>query len=150
MSHVLKCPFEQWFLDNVDPVWEDARSYPQQVLSLTESGVPNYSAAYVDLQGDPLWAWGVFPYWKGVGEVWMLFDKRATRYSFQIVRRARVMLEFLEETNYGGWGFTRIFGQFDTRLKSNYRLAKLLGFQEEGLLRKYYDGHDFAVYARVH
>jgi len=144
-------PFTQEFLDRVDPTWEDARSYPAHVLKLTEEGAESYSASYWeeplhDLK--PLWAWGVFPYWDAVGEVWMLFDKSAAGHAFEIVREARIVLDRLEKPP---WSFKRIFGQFDTRVTQNYKLAHLTGFYREGLLRNFGVGgeQDFSVYARV-
>ncbi len=145
--------FDQWFLDHVDPVWEDARGYPAQVLKLTLQGVKNFSSAYYEsgqLPHDrPLWAWGVFPYYKHAGELWMLFDKRAAAHPFDIVREARKTLHFLQSPGYGGWEFARIFGQFDTRVTSNYKLARMLGFREEAVMRKFDGVNDFSLHARV-
>lgn len=139
--------FDEGFLEAVDPVWEDARSYPAHVLRLRDAGARSYSAAYYEKSSaQPVWAWGVFPYWEGVGEVWMLFDKRSEDHAFEIVREARATLARLERAP---WNFVRIFGQFDTRVRANYKLARLLGFREEGLMRKFDGKHDFSLYARV-
>ena len=147
---IYETKFDQHFLDEVNPVWEDARSYPQQVIKLTLAGAINYSAAYWEeyppFPAHPVWAWGVFPYWEGVGEIWMLFDKRAENHTFKIVREARRAIALLEGPL---WSFHRIFGQFDTRVTANYKLARLLGFREEGRMRKFDGEHEFSLYARV-
>lgn len=146
---IFETNFSQWVYDRIDPIWADTRMYPQQVLKLEAAGVPSHSAAFIQsaLEGPyPLWAWGVFPYWEGVGEAWMYFDKRAAGHALRIIREARKFIARVE----GEHGFHRIFGQFDTRITANYKLAKILGFEEEGLLRKHVADHDYASVARVH
>jgi len=138
---IREVPFSADFMGQIDPVWPDGVTFVQQALqfNLTE-----YSQAFEDDDG-PLWAWGVVPLWEGVGSVWLLFDRRANRSAFRIIREAKKYAAFLE-----GSGFKRLQGEFHCDAPTG-RLAAMLGFQREGILRNYgMKGEgDFVMVARI-
>ena len=115
------------FLDQLDPVWPDGLRYVRQAIDLK---MTELSWAYQDEEG-PVWAWGLVPCWNGVGEVWMAFDKRASRHIFQIVRHARDKLRRVERV----YGYRRLQGQWHVDCPCA-KLAKMMGFEQEGILRQ--------------
>ena len=120
--------FDHAFVDAIDPVWPEGVYYVRQVL---DHGLLTYAYAFEDDDG-PAFAMGLVPYWKGVGAVWMLFDKRSPRFAFFIVRRSRALLEMLERDH----GYRRIQGEWHVDCPSG-TLARMMGFQIEGILRNY-------------
>ena len=134
MDRVRSVPFTLAFLESLDLVEPRAIEYVTQVVRLmeapSEEGRPYHAYGFRDDHG-PLWGWGVLPFWEGVGELWMVFDRRAGSFIFQIVREARARLERLERD------FVRLQGSFPIDTPGLRRMGRLLGFEEEGILRNY-------------
>jgi len=132
--------FGTQFLERLDPVFPGGLAYVQDVV---KTQMTAYCRAYRDEIG-PVWAWGVVPMWKGVGSVWMIFDRRAPKHAFRIVREARIYLEELDTT------FKRLQGEIHEDAPT-FRLASLFRFEQEGVLRNYgMDGvGDYVMTARI-
>lgn len=144
MSKIVSATFTIEFLDALDLV--DPRAYPY-VRQVVEHEYLRFCGAYTDEAG-PLWAWGVVPLWNGVGDLWMVFDRRAERYVFRIVREAQMKLIQLQEVHRH---FVRLQGQHPADSQGLRKLARLLGFQEEGILRQYGLGGegDYVMTSRI-
>ena len=129
------------FIDRIDPVWPAGVPFCHQVVDQHRT---QYCYAYEDQDG-PLWAWGVIQMWEGVGSVWMIFDLRAHRSVFRIMREARISLKDMETQ-----GFKRLQGEIHVDAPTR-RIASILGFDTEGILRQYGIGGegDFVMVARI-
>lgn len=125
---VVETELTKRFIEAIDPVWPQGIPYVAQAI---ECGFTEHTQAWMDAAHDPLWAWGVVPMWEGVGAVWLLFDRRANRYVFRIVREARKYMAQVEAS-----GYRRLQGEFACEAPTR-RLADFFGFQTEGILRNY-------------
>jgi hypothetical protein len=89
---------------------------------------------------------GIRIYWKGVGEAWMAATPEIIHYRRELLSYAR---QFLSDSadEYGLW-------RLECNVRSDFpgaiRLARHLGFQIEGIRRKYgTDGIDCFLYSAV-
>ena len=79
------------------------------------------------------------------GVVCAVISRNAGRVMLKIVKRFRKMLdEGMERT-----GTERIEMSVLASFDHGERFAKLLGFECEGVMRKYYKGRDYKLFARV-
>lgn len=138
---IRRTPLGHHFIDRIDPVWPEGVQYVRDVVN---RGYHEIAEAWRDDEG-PLWAWGVVPLWDGVGSVWLLFDRRASRRAFRIVREGRRYLGELDRM-----GFRRLQGEVHPDAPTR-KLAKSLGFSEESVLRNYGIGGegDYTMLART-
>lgn len=89
---------------------------------------------------------GVHNMWDGVGEAWLViseygFDKPRT-----IAKWTNVMFDVVQEE----YGYKRIQAAVSLKDNDALRFVKWMGFEEEGVMRKYGpDGSDYARYAKV-
>ena len=146
---IVKTGFDVDFLRDMDMVYANSRSYAADVLAAELANRGSHMWGYAE-NGHPLFAWGAFPYWQGVAEVWMAVDRRLghrAMYMRPILNEIRVQLVALERD----WGYHRLFGQYEVAQTQSAKLARILGFEQEGILRKYgSDGADYVICARVH
>jgi hypothetical protein len=87
---------------------------------------------------------GFVPLWTGVFECWIQFKDYRTFLSHTIwlVRAFRKELEKLQ--------FHRLQATIDLKTRNYHKFMKLLGFNCEGLLRKYSPfGEDYVMYSRI-
>jgi hypothetical protein len=98
------------------------------------------------IHGTPLAVFGFIPYWKGLAEFWSMFDDRIRRYPKGMTSVAKQFL-YIAEVSEGLHRLQITVKSDDARA---YRWAKALGFQEEGLMRKFLpDGSDSYMMART-
>jgi hypothetical protein len=86
---------------------------------------------------------GVTPMWEGVGEVWLLGSDKVSENKASLARAVYDTLSSLAEHN----GYWRLQGTVLANWKQGLRFARFLGFEEEGLMKKY--GPDKQDYIRV-
>jgi RimJ/RimL family protein N-acetyltransferase len=97
--------------------------------------------------GKVVGAGGLLIMWPGVGEGWMLANKDAAlrhkKYAYEVV--IEHILKLACELN-----LRRIQAHVDVNVPAAVKFAEQLGFQREGLMRKYgEDGSDHYLYAIV-
>jgi len=84
--------------------------------------------------------------WPGVGDLWALFSPEVDNHKIEIARLTKKVLDDIMELGK--------FHRIQCHVKSNYyrglRLAQFLGFDEEGLARKYtVNGEDCYLFSIV-
>lgn len=94
------------------------------------------------IDGVPLISAGVSQQWDGRSFVWAVLSDKTGPHMLAITRLVK---EFLDTRNE-----VRLEMQVKTDFAAAHRWAKMLGFQREGTMRKYCDGEDFDLYARIH
>ena len=96
--------------------------------------------------GQPVAVFGYIPYWGGLAEFWSMFDDRARRYPKAMTSIAKQFLYIAEIAE----GLRRLQITVKSDDQRAYRWAKALGFEEEGLMRKFLpDGSDAYMMART-
>lgn len=86
---------------------------------------------------------GVSARWQGVGMIWALISCEAGPHMRSLVRAAKGYLE-----NVGEWH--RVEASVDVGFLAGDRLLTLLGFEREGLARRYRpDGGDCTIWAKI-
>lgn len=99
--------------------------------------------------GELLGAAGLMPLWRGRASAWALLSASIQRADMIPIHRA--ILWFLNV--HQGLSDSR-FRRIETTVRQDWpqahRWARMLGFQQEGILRCFdIEGHDYAMYARV-
>jgi hypothetical protein len=115
-----------------------------------EQALTAYLQAYswtLDSDGTPLMCIGVVPRWAGVASCWGIFSEDALGHPVRVARFARDGIEAAETR----LELRRIETTAPTFHFAAQRWLRHLGFQNEGIARKYgIDGSDHFYYARVH
>lgn len=89
---------------------------------------------------------GVHNIWNGVGEAWLLLGKEAFARPRTVARHTVNMFDHMQEE----YKYQRIQASIAVKDAKAKRFAEWLGFQNEGIMRKYGpDGSDYYRYARV-
>lgn len=129
-----------------DLVLQDAQSYLGPVLA--EPGMADrlaHGESYTVMAGEgndvrPIACVGVIDQWKGRCIAWALLASDAGKWMLGLTRIIARML------------LTRA-GRVETSVKSDFeaghRWAQLLGFVREGRMRRWHEGEDYDLYARV-
>jgi hypothetical protein len=118
---------DDYFMDNIDPIYEITWEYVQKYRKLEKNG---HHEAYADDDG-PIFAVGIYELWDGVGTIWILLDQRAPRY-------LKSMLKICRDGIPKAWdvGYKRLQGEFHEMIPT-LSLAEKCGFEVEGYLRNY-------------
>ena len=108
--------------------------------------VPGQAFTAIDEEGRLVCSAGIFDIWKGVGEAWLVGSKilndRGIFLTRIISRRFKVIIKTQK--------YKRIQCVVHNKWKSSQKFVELLGFENEGLMRKYGpDGFDYLRYAIV-
>lgn len=94
------------------------------------------------VEGRPIACAGVHEIWAGRGVAWALISKDAGKHFFAMHRAA---LGFMSQC-----GLRRIEAMIEAGFEPGHRWAKMLGMEQEGLMRGYSPtGVDYYIYARV-
>jgi len=89
---------------------------------------------------------GVIPYWKGVGEAWILCDVRVKHYIRELYFYTELYLDKIID-RYKLW---RVQSSVMADYYAGHRFLERMGFKKEGLMRKYdWQGKDYYLYARI-
>lgn len=89
---------------------------------------------------------GLIPLWAGVAEAWMISADDVGRHRIKVARKLRTML------NDVMWqrGIYRAQANIHHKFEKAIRLAGWLGFENEGLMRRFgAEGDDYFRYAKV-
>ena len=89
---------------------------------------------------------GLVPLWKGVAEAWMISSGDVGRHRIKVARQIRTMFDEVM------WhrGIYRAQANIHHKFEKALRLAEWLGFENEGLMRRFgVEGDDYFRYARV-
>jgi hypothetical protein len=101
-----------------------------------------YSATYGD---EILFCGGVRVLWPGVGEAWVLCSAGIWRFARQLFRVSETIIGKVAAEN----NLERVQAHVRTSWDVAIRFVERLGFEREGLLRKFVNGEDYYSYARV-
>lgn len=89
---------------------------------------------------------GLVPLWAGVAEAWMISGDEVDRHAIKIARTLRTMLE---DTMWQR-SIHRAQANIHSRFERALRLAEWLGFENEGLMRRFgVEGDDYFRFAKV-
>jgi len=90
-------------------------------------------------EGNPVYCGGVHPLWEGVGEVWFfssnIINKSPIKYIKSFKKKAQ---ELVEEKK-----LVRLQAPVRQEFKEAKRFTEWWGMKEEGLMKKYFDNHDY-------
>ena len=89
---------------------------------------------------------GLIPLWAGVAEAWMIAGNEVDRHTIKVGRQIRTMLDDVM------WhrSIYRAQANIHCRFERAIRLAEWLGFENEGLMRRFgVEGADYFRYAKV-
>lgn len=81
----------------------------------------------------------------GVGQAWMVSTWRILRHKISVVKLINSYLR----TAINAYNLSRVQAYVLAESKQNLRLARFLGFEEEGTMRKFMLGKDFKMMAIV-
>lgn len=105
------------------------------------------SAYAMEEKGLPIAGAGVMPVWDGVYEAWAMIGSQVGRAAMvRVYKETQLFLGFL----FDDPAVRRVQTQVKTDFLAGHRFARMLGFAEEGVLRRYGpDGSDYTMYSRV-
>jgi len=89
---------------------------------------------------------GLIPLWAGHAEAWMIGGDEIPRHAISVARQLRVMFDDVMWQH----GIYRAQANIHCRFERAIRLAEWLGFEQEGLMRRFgAEGDDYFRYAKV-
>lgn len=112
---------------------------PDSLFRLIQSG-PVWA---VRLDGKLVALCGHTPMWQGRTAAWAFLGADSGPAMVQITRATRRLFDDLRVE------FPRIEAYVDRHHEEGHRWMRLLGFKKEGLMRKFANGIDYVMYARV-
>lgn len=112
---------------------------PREIARRLASGY----AYTVEDKGQIIASGGVLPLWKGVGEAWIVSSPLVPKYKVFFVKTVLREIAILAEK------FERIQTTIDIENVVSMKWAEWMGFENEGLRRKFLGGRDYWEYALV-
>jgi hypothetical protein len=88
---------------------------------------------------------GVMPFWKGVGEAWVVTSPLVEKYRLAFAKVVHNKLSEIIRRN----GYERVQTCVHADFMSSRRWVERMGFKPEGLMKKYIGGQDYVRYAWV-
>ncbi len=89
---------------------------------------------------------GLVPLWQGVAEAWMISADDVGRHQVKVARQIRTMFDDVMCQR----GIYRAQANIHHKFEKAIRLAEWLGFEQEGLMRRFgIEGDDYFRYAKV-
>ena len=136
-------PLEQKHLDAIalQPAQRHVRAFMTEpgYIDTLKAGGPCMA---LEDGGEVLVCCGLMAMWENRSVAWSLISESAGRHFVRIFRMMRAILE--------AHPVRRVECTVDPGFDNGHRLAKLLGFQFEGLMRAYLpDGRDVCLYGKV-
>ena len=127
---------------------EDMIVRPGVCLELARANLGRGPAyALMNREGETLAVGGLALAWPGVAEAWLAVNPEASRHPVSLVRACRDMLERLRAL----LGLIRIQVHVRATDKAALKFSAVLGFENEGLCRKFTpDGRDAVRLARIY
>ena len=114
-------------------------------MKLTPENLARFIAsgpAFACVDGSVMAIGGVLPIWEGRGLAWGLLSDSIGA-SMTTVHRA--VLRGLNDL----FVMDRVEAQVALEHAEGFRWMRLLGFQQEGVLRSFYEGQDYALFSRI-
>ena len=88
---------------------------------------------------------GIVPFWKGVGESWVISSKLVNQYPLSFAKVVwRKLLELIDKFN-----FERVQTVVDAENIVSQKWLERMGYKNEGQMRKYIKGRTFYRYAWI-
>jgi hypothetical protein len=115
--------------------------YPEMIKKMSAAG-NCYSIGDGD---DIVSCGGISALWPGVGEAWVICSSGIWRYARQLLTISRSLIEKIECEN----NLVRVQAHVKASWPAAISFVERLGFEREGLLRKYMNGEDYLCYARL-
>ena len=89
---------------------------------------------------------GVIPYWKGVGEAWIVCDACVKHYIRELYFYTKLYLDRIVDR----YKLHRVQSSVMVDYQPGHRFLERMGFRREGLMRQYdWQGKDYYLYARI-
>ena len=134
-------PAQPWMLNSIalQPIQEAFRSEMthDDVARAAQSGV-----ALACVRGPTIIAMGgITQIWEGRGLVWGLLSPS--------IHATMVPIHRIVSRGLDNCIFKRVEAQVAVEHEEGHRWMSLLGFEREGVMRKFWKGRDYALYARV-
>jgi hypothetical protein len=105
----------------------------------------NKGPAYTLVNEEIIASGGILPLWKGVGEGWIVSSPLVEKYPIAFAKTLwRKMLSLYDEL-----GLERLQTLVDAEHIVSQKWLERMGFENEGLMRKYLNGRDFYRYALI-
>ena len=144
MSHFRLIPFEPEHVKMIEVASEpwlgtgdDLYQYAQNCMS---------GPAWTALSDDGIVGCaGVRILWEGTGEAWALFSPLLWKYRLSVQKAVLKGLDLIEEK----YRLQRIQAAVDESHERALQWAYSLGFEEEGLMMRYYNGRHFWMVSRI-
>lgn len=95
--------------------------------------------------GEILCCGGIIIAWHGMGSVWTVNSPLVKKYPLMFHKLIRRWLKYFINTH----GLQRVQALVDPNNYTNIRWIEALGFEREGILRKYRDDKDYCIYALI-
>lgn len=111
-------------------------------LSVLHNAGNCYSLAY---EGDIIFCGGICILYPGIGEGWLLCSKRIIKF----VRELYYYTDFIIQSIINKYTLHRVQAYVKASWKDAVHFLEKLGFQREGLLKKFISEKDYYIYARV-
>ena len=101
--------------------------------------------AYTITNGVPVACGGILPLWKGVGEGWVVTSALVEQHPFMFAKTIwRETLRLIKDLD-----LDRIQTVVDAEHTVSMRWVERMGFENEGLMKKFLGGRDFFRYALI-
>ena len=101
--------------------------------------------AYTLTNGSPIACAGILPLWKGVGEGWVVTSDLVEKYPVSFAKTVwRGMVHTIKTLK-----LERVQTIVDVEHTVSQEWVEWMGFEQEGIMRKYLGGRDFFRYALV-
>ncbi len=107
---------------------------------------PNSFSRTITVDGRPIGIIGMTFNWQGMADVWALLSEEVLKYPFFLHKKAKYYLDLYQKI----MNVHRYEANIRCGFEAGFRWAERLGFQAEGLMRKWGpEGHDYMKYGRV-
>ncbi len=117
----------------------------QQAHELDLSIQPPESSFTLEQDGVILGVFGFVKMYRGRAAVFAFVSKDAGRWMTAVVRALKRTIEWGVPT----FGFDRLEMSVLEGFPAGDRMARMLGFEYEGMMRKYFKGRNYKLFARV-
>lgn len=134
-------PFKKEHLDLIDLREHESVLFQNPHFAECLEGSLAYTACY---NGRVMCAYGIIPYVKGIGEIWLLPSVYLGKEAIKLGRRAKLWLEDTRQD----LGLHRM-ETLCLNDELHTRWMEFLGFECEGVKRKYWDGKDYKMWGRI-
>lgn len=118
---------------------------PEQQHEMNFAGLPSQSSFTFEQDGKVLGVFGFAEMYRGRGAVFAFVSAEAGRYMTAVVRALKRIID----SGMPYYGFERLEMSVLDGFFQGERMAEMLGFEYEGMMRKYFKGRNYKLFARV-